>query len=53
MIVYTCNPSYLGGGDKKIMVGGQLRLQVSKTLSQKQAGCGGAYLFLQILRMHR
>jgi hypothetical protein len=43
-VVHTHNPSYVEGGDEKMLVSGQPRQQVSKTLSQKQVGYGGTHL---------
>jgi hypothetical protein len=34
-VAHTCNPSYLGSGDRKVTVRGQPRQKVNKTLSQK------------------
>jgi hypothetical protein len=34
VVLYACNPSYLGGGGRRITVQGQLR-QKCKTLSKK------------------
>jgi hypothetical protein len=42
---YTCNPSYLGGRDRKIAIWEQPgKKKVSKTLSWEQARHGGIHL---------
>jgi hypothetical protein len=35
MVVHACNLSYLGGGHRRIVVGGQYREKVIKTLFQR------------------
>jgi hypothetical protein len=48
MVAHACKSSYSESGDSRIMLQGQPRQKVSKTLSQKQAGmviyiCGPNY----------
>jgi hypothetical protein len=44
-VVHTCNPSYLGGGDRRIMVGAQSEVGGGETLEKpylkEQVTCGG------------
>jgi hypothetical protein len=41
---FTCNPSYLGGGDKKIVVCGQPRQKLVRAYLKEQAGYGRSHL---------
>jgi hypothetical protein len=40
-MMHICNPSYVGTGDRRVMVQGQPQEKVNQTLSKKQPGCDG------------